>query len=389
MTEATERDSLSELLDAPALPSDFGFTEDHDLARQEARRFLNEHSSLERVRTLAEDDAGFDRATWSKLAELGWIGLVSPEEHGGAGLDLLHLALLFEEMGRTLLPSPFFGQLLALHAVEIGANAKQRETWCPRLIDGSTIATFALTEPEPSWDPTDVRTTATSSGDGFALRGTKTHVLFGGDADALVLPALHEQKLELFWVDLDSEGVTREPEVPVDPTRRTVRVTLDGANAQRLQGDAAAALPAVHRRATAMLAAEMVGGIEATLGITRDYAADREQFGRKIGSFQAVKHPIVDVMVDVELARSQALAAALALQAGDAKADTTTRMAKALASDAFAFAARKGVQLHGGYGFTWDCDVHFFFKRALWSRATLGDGPHHRRHLAATLFDRE
>jgi len=157
----------------------------------------------------------------------------------------------------------------------------------------------------------------------------------------------------------------------------------------RLEGSGEAALHRTHVRGFAVLAAEMVGAADAALVMTRDYAINRKQFGRQIGFFQAVKHPIVDVMIGIELARNHVLGAAAALDHDSADAEISARMAKSLASDVFATAVRKGVQLHGGYGFTIDCDMHLYFKRALWSRATLGDGPHHRRHLAAALLDRD
>ncbi len=380
-----DADGLTAILEAPTIPSDFGFTEEHDLARTQARRFLQEHSSIERVRKLALDDVGFDPATWKQIAELGWIGLVSPEQYGGAGFDQLHLALLFEEMGRRLLPSPYFGTMLALAGIESAGSDAQKREWCPSIISGEKLATVALSEPDPSWEPNDVQTRV--SPDSAKLTGTKTHVLFGRQADLFVVPARAGDQVGLYLVKAGQDAVRVEPEVSVDPTRRTARVIFEGADSIRLAGEDRAELGTWLAKGQAMLAAEMVGAIEATLGLTRDYAADREQFGRKIGSFQAVKHPIVDIMCGLELARSQALAAAAAFEAKDGKAPTAARMAKTLASDTFAYATRKGVQLHGGFGFTWDCDVHFYFKRALWSRGTLGDALHHRRHLAAEIFD--
>jgi alkylation response protein AidB-like acyl-CoA dehydrogenase len=193
----------------------------------------------------------------------------------------------------------------------------------------------------------------------------------------------------LFVLDLPNPGASVEREVCVDTTRRTARLHLDAARVPaeaRLSRGNIEALGAVATAGRALIAAEMVGAAEAVLEQTRRYACERQQFGRAIGSFQAVKHPIVDMMVGVELARSLALASATLLDRGPNAADTSARMAKALASDVFANAVKKGVQLHGGFGFTWDCDVHLFFKRMLWSRGTLGDAGHHRRHLANRLL---
>jgi len=228
---------------------------------------------------------------------------------------------------------------------------------------------------------------------GFVLRGQKPHVL-AADGAALVVAPFREPsgQVSLFAVEIPSGAVTVEPEVPVDPTRRAARVSFDGVAVgadARLEGAGEAVLARVHVRALAALAAEMVGAADAALEMTRQYAIDRKQFGRQIGFFQAVKHPLADVLVGVELARNLVLGAAAALDTDPGVAEVPARMAKAMASDVLANAVRKGVQLHGGYGFTLDCDMHLYFKRALWSRAMLGDAVHHRRALAAALIDGE
>jgi alkylation response protein AidB-like acyl-CoA dehydrogenase len=342
------------------------------------------------IRRLAEDGVGFDRALFADIAKLGWIGLTAPSDVGGLGLDALHLALLMEEMGRVLLPSPYFASLLALFAIEEAGSAAQRTSLLPAVIRGERIATVALSEPSGSFDLGNPSTTAERVGDGFVLRGAKTHVLFGSAADLCVIPCREPGGVALFAVDLPVQSARVEAEKPLDTTRRMSRVTLDGvrvAASARLAGDAAKALVSLEVFGAMVLAAEMVGGIERTLGLTRDYAATRLQFGRPIGAFQAVKHPIVDMMISCEHARSLALGAAVARATDPRRAEALARGAKAHAGDAFLFAAKKGVQLHGGFGFTWDCDVHFYFKRALWSRVTLGDGGFHRRHIARMLLD--
>ena len=228
------------------------------------------------------------------------------------------------------------------------------------------------------------------------LRGRKTHVLAGSQASLLVAPfRLPDGAVSLFAVEAPTAGIAVEAEVGVDPTRRCARITFDGARVgpdARLArdggdgGDGATALRDTQIRGFAALAAEMIGAAEATLAMTRDYAATRRQFDRPIGAFQAVKHPLVDMMIGVEMARTHACAAAAALDHDPERAETPARMAKALASDVLASATGRAVQLHGGYGFTWDADVHLYVKRALGARALLGDGVHHRRHLARALF---
>lgn len=373
------------------VPTDFGFTEDHALLRQEARRFLNERLPTAELRRLADAGVGFDRALWKELAQLGWAGLVLPEAAGGAGLGWLHLEILMEEMGRRLVPGPFVGSLLAGIAIGEAGSEAQRARLLPGIASGDVVASAALTEANGSFEAADVTASAEPVEGGFVLRGRKTHVVCGADAGLLVAPFREPSgQVSLFAIELPASGVAVESEVSVDPTRPTARVAFDGVRVgadARLEGDGAAAWHAMAVRGMAALAAESVGGAESVLLLTRDYAIARKQFDRQIGFFQAVKFPIVDMMCGVELARSLAVGAAAALDAASAGAETLARMAKAQASDVFAAAVRKGVQLHGGFGFTWDCDVHFFFRRALWNRAMLGDAIHQRRVLAATLFE--
>ena len=376
------------------IPIDFGFAEEHDLLRKEARRLLAERCPISEVRRLAEDPLGYDPALWKELGSLGWVGLALPEAHGGAGLGSLPLALVLDEMGRRLLPSPYLASLLAAFAIEEGGGEAQKARLLPGIASGERIGTLALTEPSGGFEAASVRATAEPSEGGFVLRGQKSHVLQAQHAHTLVAPFREPSgHVSLFAVDLPAKGVVVEPEIGVDPTRRCARVAFEGvrvAAAARLEGRGEAARRRAHVRGCAALAAEMVGAADAALEMTRQYAVDRKQFGRQIGFFQAVKHPIVDVMIGIELSRNHVLGAAAALDhASPQDAEVSARMAKALASDVFATAVRKGVQLHGGYGFTIDCDMHHYFKRALWSRATLGDGPHHRRHLAAALIDRD
>ena len=374
------------------IPSDFGFTEEHDLLRKEARRLLAERCPIAEVRRLAADPLGHDPELWKELGALGWMGLALPEAFGGAGLGSLPLALLLDEMGRRLLPSPYLASLLAAFAIEEAAGDSQKAHWLPDIASGERIATLALTEPSGGFEPASVHATAEPCEGGFVLRGLKSHVLQAQHAHAIVAPFREPSgHLSLFAVELPARGVLVEPEIGVDATRRCARVAFESvrvASGAKLERRGEAILRRAHVRGFAALAAEMVGAADAALEMTRQYAIDRKQFGRQIGFYQAVKHPLVDVMIGVELSRNHVLGAAAALDhAPPAEAEIAARMAKAFASDVFATAVRKGVQLHGGYGFTIDCDMHHYFKRALWSRATLGDGPHHRRHLAAALID--
>ena len=342
------------------------------------------------MRRLAESPRGHDPALWKEIAGLGWLGLVLPEAHGGAGLGHLHLALLLEETGRRLLPAPLFAAILAGFALKAAGSAAQRARLEPALASGDLVATFALCDASGGWEPGEIEASADARQGGFVLRGVKPFVIAGAEAGLVIAPFRERSgELALFAVDLPTRGVRVETEIGVDPTRRSARLVFEDAlvpATARLEMAGASTLHRVHVQGFAALAAEMVGGAESTLVMTRDYAIARKQFDRQIGAFQAVKHPIVDMMIGVELARTHALAAAAALDHDPDSAEIPARMAKAIASEVYPAAVRKAVQLHGGYGFTWDCDAHFYFKRALWSRAMLGDGACHRRCLAAELL---
>jgi len=374
----------------PQIPADFGFTEEHQVLRDSARRFLEERCPIAEVRRLSESPLGHDPALWKEIARLGWLGLVLPEAHGGAGLGHLHLAILLEETGRRLLPAPVFAAMLTGFALEAAGSAAQRARFEPALASGDLVASFALCDTGGGWEAAEIEASATARDGGFVLRGIKPFVIAGTEAGLVIAPFRERSgELALFAVDLPNRGVRVEGEIGVDPTRRSARLVFEDAfvsASARLDTGGAAMLHRVHVRGFAALAAEMVGGAESTLLMTRDYAIARKQFDRQIGSFQAVKHPIVDVMIGVELARTHVLAAAAALDHAPDSAEIPARMAKAIASEVYPVAVRRAVQLHGGYGFTWDCDAHFYFKRALWSRAMLGDGAHHRRFLAAELL---
>lgn len=375
------------------IPTDLGFREEHALLRQQARRFFEERCPISEVRRLAGDPVGHDAALWKEIGALGWVGLAVPEAHGGAGLGFVPLSLLLDEMGRRLVPSPYLACLLGALAIDAAGSESQKARWLPAIATGEHVGTFALCEPGGGFEAGSVRATSEPVEGGFVLRGQKHFVLAGASARIVVAPFREPSgEVALYVVDLPTSGVSIEREIGVDPTRRTARVAFDGVKVSRdarLEAPGDAALGRVHVRGFAALAAELVGAADAALGLARDYAIERKQFGHPIGFFQAVKHPIVDVMVGVELARNHALGAAAALDHAEGDAEVPARMAKALASDVFTTAVRKGVQIHGGYGFTIDCAMHLYFKRALWGRATLGDATYHRRRLAAALLDED
>jgi alkylation response protein AidB-like acyl-CoA dehydrogenase len=371
------------------VPSDLGFTEEHAMVAKQARRLLTERVPTTEVRRLVDDPVGHSPELYREMASLGWLSLALPENAGGTGLGVLALALLCEEMGRVALPSPFRSAALAALAIAHAGSAEQRAEHLAAITSGERIATVAFDEHEASGEPDEITAAARVDGGGYLLSGKKVHVPFAHAASVVIAPfRFPEGDVALFVVPLSSPGVRVEPERDVDLTWRGARVTFEDARVSetaRLAGDGITALARLLAIGRVLLSAEMVGGAESVLTRTRDYAIDRRQFDRPIGAFQAVKHPLVDVMVGIELSRSLTLSAAAALDHAPEAADTLSRMAKSMTGDVFSLAVKKGVQLHGGFGFTWECDIHLWFRRALVARAALGDGIHHRKKLAEKL----
>ena len=277
------------------------FDQDHELLRQTARRLLADKCPMSEIRRFAEDaDAHCHEPLLRAVADSGWLSLLIAEEYDGGGLDLRSLAVLLEEAGRRLLPAPLINTALAAVAIAKAGSPEQRRRWLPELASGALVATVAFTEPGGAWDPTPVTTTAHPRAQGHVLSGVKNHVLWGQRADLLLSPAtLESGAVGLFVIDMRTDGVRVQPERGIDPTRPMARVSLASAAVADDQHLAAATLDdwrALHTRGYALLAAEMIGAAQAALTMTRDYANERVQFGRPIGSFQAVKHPLVDVI---------------------------------------------------------------------------------------------
>lgn len=366
------------------------YSEEHDLLREEARRFLADRFPITRVRELTSEARAPEASSKivPELAQLGWLGLVLPEEHGGAGLGFTHLAVLLEEVGRALVPAPLLSSTLAGLAILHGGSDEQQADLLPGIIAGETLATLAYVDADGAWD---FRATSATRSDG-RLRGVKHHVWDGATADLFVVPLREDGVLQIAVVDARAEGVVLTSDVVLDRTRPSSRVEFSDVALSEdriLERGGEVVADAILAQACTALAAEQIGGADALLAMTAEYAATRQQFGKPIGAFQAVKHPLVNVLIAVEQGRSLVYAAASALDAGaaaeDGEALELARMAKAHASDAYVFAASRSIQLHGGFGFTLDCDAHLYFKRAQVSRAAWGDAVHHRAAIGARL----
>jgi len=376
---------------------EFSFSEDQAELRRAARRFLEVASSEERVRTAMETEQGYDSATWEQLSEeLAWTALTIPEEYGGLGMSYLDLHPLMEEMGRALLCSPFFSTIcLGANALLLGGSDTQKERHLPGIAAGETTMTLAYTERNNQVDAENVEATYSRSGSGYTLRGKKSYVLDGHTADLLIVAARSEQSkdvegVSLFLVPSDAEGVRRAWLPTMDQTRRLAAIELGdvAVPTDALLGEEGRGWELCQRTldlARIALAAEQVGAAEMCLEMSVDYAKVRKQFGRPIGSFQAIKHKCADMLMMIESARSAAFyASALAAQ-GDSDLEEAASSAKAFCSDTFFHCAAENIQIHGGIGFTWEHPAHMYFKRAKATEVLFGDPSSHRERVARRM----
>jgi alkylation response protein AidB-like acyl-CoA dehydrogenase len=367
----------------------FGFSEEQEELRKMVKRFLEEKSPESEVRRLMATSEGYDSAVWDQMAkELALQGLGIPEEFGGQGYGPVELYVVFEEMGAALFCSPYFSTVaLAANAVLFVGTDADKATYLPGIASGETIATVALTDDAGLWDLTKTSTTAVASGDGFVLNGVRSYVTDGSTASLLLVPAMTTKGLSLFAVNGDAKGVARESLATMDQTRKQSRVVFSDAPATLVgvEGEALAGLETTLHVAAAALAAEQVGGAQRVLNNSVEYAKNRVQFGRPIGSFQAIKHKCADMLLDVESAKSAAYYAAWAAQERNDELAIAASLAKSFCSEAYFHCAAENIQIHGGIGFTWEHHAHLYFKRAKSSELFLGDPAYHRELLAQRL----
>ncbi|GAB2964236.1 acyl-CoA/acyl-ACP dehydrogenase [Amycolatopsis acidiphila] len=362
-------------------------TEEQVYLRKTVRELLADRAART---TVPEQASGHDRELWSVMArQVGLHGLAVPERYGGAGCGPVELAVVFEEMGAVLLTAPFLASAgLAATALLACGDERACAEYLPGIVSGDRIGTLALTEDGGRWDEPGVRLAATG-GDGWRLSGRKTYVLDGGAADFLVVAGRTSAGVSLFAVEATASGLTREPVEALDPTRSFATVTFDATPA-RLLGEEGAGWPALSRTldlGAVYLASEQVGAAQRSLDMAVDHARTRVQFGRPIGSFQAIKHKCADLLVAVELARSAALFAAEAAAEGSSEAPVLASLAKAVCSEGFVRCATENIQIHGGIGFTWEHPAQLYFKRARADEVLLGTPGYHRRLLAARGAD--
>jgi alkylation response protein AidB-like acyl-CoA dehydrogenase len=372
-----------------SLTSNASTEEDLESLRESIRFFLLAKSPISAVREQMSTEVGFDRDVWRQMAEqLGLQGLSLPEEFGGSGFGLIEQLVVFEELGRALYCGPYFSTVALAAGVLIECDdASAKSEYLTRIASGDLIATLALAESDESWTSESSQTVATRDGDRWTLRGIKPYVIDGNVADIVLVPAMTSQGLSLFAVESSAPHMTRTALDVMDTTRRQTRIEFDGAPARLIgsEGRAGEWLASLLVTATICLTGEQVGGAKRVLEISVDYAKSRQQFGRFIGSFQAIKHKCATLYLETESAGAVSRYAAWTVDEGMADAAVAASMAKSYCSEVFTHAAAENIQIHGGVGFTWDNDAHIFLRRAKTSEVFLGDPTHHRALLATHL----
>lgn len=368
----------------------FGFTDEQHQFREVVQRFLKDKSPSSEVRRLMQEEDGFDPTVWKQLNEqLGLSAVHIPEKYGGQGFSFVELGIVMEEMGRSLLCAPYFSStVLAASAILNVASEQQKMALLPTIASGECLATLAFTEPNGQWQAADIELIAVPRDQGYQLDGVKHFVLDGYKAELIIVVARTpgtdgEEGLSFFSVDGNAEGLEKFRLETMDATRKQARLDFHGVPAELLgeRGRGAPALIKTLDQAAVALANEMVGGAQQMLDSAVAYAKMRVQFGRTIGSFQAIKHKCADLLLEVELARSAAYYAAAAAAEDDSDLPALASLAKSAAADTFMHAAADCIQIHGGIGFTWDHDTHLWFKRAKSSEVFLGDPSYHRELL--------
>jgi alkylation response protein AidB-like acyl-CoA dehydrogenase len=368
---------------------DFDHSKPQKMLQDSVKEFLSRHCTLERVRELMETATAVDDELWEGLTDQGWVALTLPEDYEGLELGAVDLVAVTEAMGSYCMPGPFVSNLWAAEVVA-GGDAEVAKEILPGVADGETKLTIALLEDSASWDVADVALSISDAADGFTVSGEKLFVSDAEVADFILVVGRIGGELAVVSVPSAADGVTLEPMPALDATRKLYKAVFDGAAANALvaRGDAAdKALADATRLATVAVCGELVGGMQWVLDTTVEYAKTREQFGRAIGSFQAVQHMCADILFNLESARSAVYYAAWAVSVDDPGADAAVSVAKAFCSDAARETGNLGIQSHGGIGFTWEHDLHLFYKRAKANEILFGDATFHRNRIAAKVID--
>ncbi len=367
----------------------FAFTPEQDMLRDTVRAFLEDKAPTSKVRELMETESGLDEGLWAQMAELGLPAMHIPEDYGGAGFSHLELGIVLEELGRALTPGPLFSSVvLGANLLMVGGTESQREGLLPDVASGERRLAVAIVDEGGSWDSAGTGTSATARGRDVVISGTKSYVIDGHTADTILVAACDgEGVLDFYLVDRSAPGVSTARLETMDMTRKQASVTLEDVAVPvsarvGVPGTGRATLERLYDLAVVALAFEQVGGAQRCLEMAVEYAKTRYQFGRPIGSFQAIKHKCADMLIQVESARSTAYYAGWAAASDDSELAIVAPLAKSYCSDAYFSCAAENIQVHGGIGFTWEHDAHLYFKRAKTSQLMFGDPAHWRAVLA-------
>jgi alkylation response protein AidB-like acyl-CoA dehydrogenase len=365
------------------------YTPEREEFRRIIRDFLEAKSPESEVRRLMATTEGYDPSVWGQLAgELGLPGLIIPEEYGGQGFGFTELAVVFEEMGRALLCSPFLSTVaLAATAILHSGDESAKAELLPLVASGSLTATVACAEDSGRWDQHGIAMQASADGNGYRLTGTKTFVIDGHTADVIIVAARTGKGISLFHVRADAQGLAREPLATMDETRKQAKLNFSNTPATLLGAEGAGwhTLQLVLDLTAVALAAEQVGGAQRVLEMSVEYAKTRVQFGRPIGYFQAIKHKCANILIQVEAARSAAYYASWCAAEVNAELGSAAAIAKSYCSEAYYYAAKENIQIHGGVGFAWEHPAHLYFKRAKSTELLFGDPAYHRELLMQRL----
>jgi len=368
---------------------EIGFSEAQIDMLNIAQSFCREKSPIDKVRKLMTTELGYDADIWAEMGALGWLAIAIPEAYEGVGLSLTEVVPVAEQLGRYMMNTPFLSTTLAAQALLIGGRESQKAKILPSIATGNA-ATLALSEASGDWDLTHIETVAVADKHGYRLSGKKTFVMDLSSANWVIISAKLKNDVALFVVPkskLPESGIRREG--IIDETKRSYELTLNDllVDEETLMEPkvVSATLDHVHLVANLLNAAELTGGCQSCIDYTVEYLKTRKQFGKLIGSYQALKHPTVDAFVDYQKSRSLLYAAAFSFDK-QGEGEIATRMSKAQADKAMSFAADRSIQFHGGFGFTYDCDAQLYRRRAIFNTSQFGDAKYHKRKLADILL---
>lgn len=365
-----------------------GYSEEQIELLDVATTFCRDKSPIDKVRKLIDSERGYDADVWAEIAALGWIAIAVPEAHGGVGLTLAEVVPVVEQMGRHLMASPFVSSTLAAQALIVGGTEAQQAEWLPRQAGGA-VGTLSLSEAHGDWDLTNITATAMAEGDRLILSGEKLFVLWAETAEVVIASVMLDGKPALVLLTADDIAGRLRREIIIDETKRSFALSLDGISVARSAlldtGNTSKTLAHIDQAAALLQSAEMCGGAQSVIDYTVSYLQTRKQFGKVIGEYQALKHPIVDAYVDYEKARSHLYSAAHSFN-DQGLGEIAVRMAKAAADGVYSFAADRAIQFHGGFGFTHDCDAGLHRRTAIFQASQNGDAAWQRAKLAPLLL---